>query len=179
MGRKLEHNTVTDEPIRNRRSFAKRVQLDIFERDGWLCCWCKRPVIFPPVMKFLEAEVRNAGRSGLAYYHTHWTRYGAPLLDELGAVIDHVEAFSTGGLDSTENLITAWNKCNGHKSAAPLDRWSKRPMRKPIKGKYGEPQHWDGLASVFVMLADRNMATLTGSERDWLTAFKSNGNPAT
>jgi 5-methylcytosine-specific restriction endonuclease McrA len=127
-------------------------------------------------MKFLEAEARNAGRSGLAYYHAHWTRDGAPLLDELGAVIDHVDAFSTGGLDSEENLITACNKCNGRKSAAPLDRWNKRSMHKPIKGKYGEPRNWDGLASVFVMLAERNPAPLTVGERDWLNAIKSNGN---
>jgi hypothetical protein len=125
-------------------------------------------------MKFLAVEARNAGRSGLAYYHAHWTRDGAPLLDELGAVIDHVEAFSTGGLDSEENLITACNKCNGRKSAAPLDKWSKRHMRKPIKGKYGEPQHWDGLTSVFVTLAERNLAALAAGEKDWLKAIKSN-----
>jgi hypothetical protein len=32
----------------------------------------------------------------------------------------------------------------------------------PIKGKYGEPQHWDGLSALFVVLG------LTVSERDWL-----------
>lgn len=168
--------TETEVAKRNRKILSKTVQVAIFRRDGWLCCWCRRPVIFAPVMKFLEMEARNAGRSGLAYYHAHWTRDGAPLLDELGAVIDHAEAFSTGGLDSEGNLITACNKCNGRKSAAPLDKWSKRPTRKPIKGKYGEPQHWDGLASVFVVLAERNPATLTAGERDWLRAIKTNGN---
>jgi hypothetical protein len=56
-----------------------------------------RPVIFPPVMRLIEREVRKAGKNEpLSYYHAHWTRHGAPLLDELGAVIDHVEAHSTG-----------------------------------------------------------------------------------
>src|SRR6266568_5483311 len=96
-----------NDPKRIRKSLSKPLQVAIFRRDGWLCCWCKRPVIFAPVMKFLDAETRNATWSGMAYYHAHWTRDGAPLLDELGAVIDHVEAFSTGGLDSEENLITA------------------------------------------------------------------------
>ena len=124
----------------------------------------------------LEAEVRTTGYDGrLAYYHAHGTRAGAPILDELGAEVDHIAAFSTGGPDSGENLITACNKCNRRKSAAPLDEWSKRPMRKPIKGKYGEPQHWDGLASVFVMLAERHPAKLTAGEREWLKAIKSNG----
>jgi hypothetical protein len=58
------------------------------------------------------------------------------------------------------------------KSAAALEEWEKRKKRKPIKGKYGEPKDWDGLASVFVMLAERNQATLTVDERDWLKALK-------
>ena len=45
-------------------------------------------------------------------------------------------------------------------------------MRKPIKGKYGEPQHWDGLASVFVALAERHRAALTAGEKDWLKILK-------
>jgi hypothetical protein len=124
-------------------------------------------------MRFLELEVRKAGQEApLAYYHVHWTRDGAPILDELGAVIDHIAAFSTGGPDSEENLITACNKCNGRKSAAPLRKWSERPTRKPIKGKYGEPQHWDGLSILFVTLAERSHASLTAGERGWLGALR-------
>jgi len=125
-------------------------------------------------MRLLELEVRNAGQDApLAYYHAHWTRDGAPLLDELGAVIDHVTAFAAGGPDSEKNLCTACAKCNGRKSSAPLDKWGQREKRSLIKGKYGEPQHWDGLASVFGMLAERNPASLTVVERDWLKAIKS------
>jgi len=159
-----------------RKPLSKVMQLRIFRRDGWLCCWCKKPVIFAPVMKYLEFELRNAGnREPLAYYHAHWTRDTSPLLDELGAVIDHVEAFSTGGPCTADNLCTACAKCNGRKSSAPLDKWNQREKRSPIKGKYGEPQHWDGLTSVFVMLAERNPAKLTAGEREWLRALKANG----
>jgi len=158
---------------RSRRPLSKTLQLAIFRRDGWLCCWCKKPVIFGPVMKLLGLEVKSTEHDRrLAYYHVHWTRDGAPLLDELGAVIDHVEAFSTGGPCSEENLCTACAKCNGRKSSASLDKWNQREKRSPIKGKYGEPQHWDGLTSVFVMLAERNPAKLTAGEREWLKAFK-------
>jgi len=152
-----------------RKPLSKTLQLRIFQRDGWLCCWCKKPVIFSPVMKYLELELRNSGYTGpLAYYHLHGTRHGAPLLDELGAVIDHVEAFSTGGSGMEENLCTACCKCNVRKSSAPLNKWNQREKRKPIKGKYGEPQHWDGLSHLFVMLADRNLSALTAGEREWL-----------
>jgi 5-methylcytosine-specific restriction endonuclease McrA len=152
---------------------SKTLQIAVFRRDGWLCCWCKRPVIFAPVMKYLEREIRVAGNCDpLAYYHAHWTRHGAPLLDLLGAVIDHIEAFSAGGTDDIENLATACSKCNGRKNAATLDRWGERPMENPIKGKYGEPQHWDGLSSLFVVLADRQASALTASERAWLQVLR-------
>ena len=70
-----------------------------------------------------------------------------------------------------DNLATACNKCNGRKSAKTRVKWGARPMEKPVKGKYGEPQNWDGLSSLFVMLAQRNQAALTASERDWLRAL--------
>ncbi len=123
-------------------------------------------------MKYLDREIRASGRGDdLSYYHAHWTRDGSPLLDLLGAVIDHIEAFSTGGADHIDNLATACNKCNGRKSAATLDQWGERLMDRPIKGKYGEPQKWDGMSALFVMLAQRSPAALTAGERDWLRAL--------
>ena len=133
-------------PDKQRRPLSKELQLSIFRRDRWICRWCNRPVIFAPVLRLLERETRKVGRTEpLAYFHAHWTRDGAPLLDELGAVIDHVEAFSTGGANSDDNLATACNKCNAHKSNAPATKFRERSLRKPVKGKYGEPQYWDGL----------------------------------
>jgi 5-methylcytosine-specific restriction endonuclease McrA len=156
-----------------RKSLSKVLQLTIFRRDGWLCCWCKRPVIFAPVMKYLELEITNAGHTGrLGYYHAHWTRDGSPLLDELGAVIDHVSAFSTRGACTEENLCTACSKCNVRKSSSALDKWNQREKRNPVKGKYGEPQHWDGLSLLFIVLAKRNQCALTAGEREWLKVLE-------
>lgn len=124
-------------------------QVAVFRRDGWLCRWCRKPVIFAPVMKFIERELKESGYTGnIAYFHSHWTRKDAPLLDELGAVIDHVEAFATGGSSEIENLITACNKCNAQKSSAASNKWDKRRPRKFVKGRYGEPVYWDGLSSL-------------------------------
>jgi len=90
-------------------------------------------------MRLLERELIKAGRvEPLSYYHLHWTRANAPLLDDLGAVIDHVEAHSAGGPTTEDNLVTACNKCNGRKSSARIAEWDKRPKHKPIRGKYGE-----------------------------------------
>ena len=152
---------------------AKELQVSIFRRDAWLCGWCKRPVIFGPVMRYLEKEVRRAGHyEPLAYYHPHWTRGGSPLMDELGAVVDHVKAFSSGGACEEHNLVTACCKCNGRKSSAPLDAWNQRYKRNPVKGKYGEPQHWDGLSTVFIILAESNPGHLTTGEKEWLRVLK-------
>src|SRR5579864_3454489 len=81
----------------------------------------------------------------LAYHDAHWTRRNAPLLDHIGAVIDHVEAYSRGGKDLADNFATACNKCNANKSNASQAEFSLKSPRHAVKGKYGEPQNWDGL----------------------------------
>jgi 5-methylcytosine-specific restriction endonuclease McrA len=152
-----------------RPPLSKELQLRVFRRDKWVCRWCNRPVIFAPVMRLMEGEVRKSGHGEpLSYYHAHWTRAGAPLLDELGAVIDHVEAHSAGGSSEEPNLATSCCKCNAQKSASTVESHRMRHPHKPIKGKYGEPQHWDGLSALFVVLAERDPSVLTSSERDWL-----------
>jgi hypothetical protein len=74
-------------------------------------------------------------------------------------------------MDTFENLITSCNRCNGRKSEAPLKTWDQGPKRTPVKGKYGEPNRWDGLSMVFVMLARRDPYGLTPGEREWLNEF--------
>ena len=105
-------------------------------------------------------------------YHAHWTRATAPLLDELGAVLDHVTAQKAGGAASESNLVTSCNKCNAHKSDTELDAWDQREKRKPIKGKYGEPGAWDGMSGLFVLLAERHKSDVTVGECQWLDAIK-------
>jgi 5-methylcytosine-specific restriction endonuclease McrA len=157
---------------RKRGPISKEVQVEVFRRDGWLCRWCRKPVIFAPVMKFIERELKQSGYTGnLAYFQAHWSRRDAPLLDELGAVIDHVEAFSAGGSSERENLVTACNKCNAQKSSAASSKWDEKRPRKFVKGKYGEPIYWDGLSNLFVMLARKSATKLSSSDREWLKAL--------
>jgi 5-methylcytosine-specific restriction endonuclease McrA len=163
-----------DAVLPKRVPLSKQQQVSIFRRDKWLCHLCSRPVIFGPVMRLLERDVRKSsfgGRRPLAYYHAHATRDGAPLLDELWAVLDHVQPRSKGGLNDETNLATACNKCNGRKSDAAWKEYIERMKRKPVKGKYGEPLHWDGLSTLFVVLAQRDPVGLSASEREWLKAL--------
>jgi len=163
--------------VKQRRpAIPRSLQLRVFRRDGWLCRWCRRPVIFPPVMKYLEHYVRGQGHTGtLAYFDLRWRRDAAPLLDHLAAVVDHVEARSGGGADDELNYATACNKCNARKSAGP----PKEPKH-IVKGRYGEPKHWDGLSSVFVALfeQDPKWNGVTKSERDWHKVLTAAAGPA-
>jgi hypothetical protein len=130
-------------------------------------------VIFAPATKYLERLVRESGFSGpLAYHDAHWTRRNAPLLDHMGAVIHHVNAHSGGGPDVVENFATACNKCNANKSNAQQNEFTQKSPRHGVKGKYGEPQNWDGLSTLFVILAERAPGTASASECDWLKHLK-------
>ena len=156
-----------------RQSIRKDVQVMVFQRDRWMCRWCGRPVIFAPAMKYLQRLVQDSGiNEPVAYYDTHWTRRSAPLLDHMGAVIDHVEAHSCGGANVIDNFVTACNKCNASKSNFPHGDFSKKSPRRQIKGKYGEPERWDGLSTLFLVLVERNKETASASECDWLKHLK-------
>ncbi len=148
-----------------RTPISKRVQVGVFRRDGWMCHWCGKPVVFAPAMKYLEKFVRNEGFTGtLAYHDARWRRDQAPLLDHLGAVIDHVEAHSRGGAAIADNFVTACNKCNTRKSNAPGQEFDKRVTAHRVRGKYGEPRHWDGSVTLLVLLVQRNLTESTSSD---------------
>jgi hypothetical protein len=88
------------------------------------------------------------------------------LLDHLGAVIDHVKAFSMGGAHDASNFATACAKCNMRKSAGA----AKEPLRK-VKAKYGEPEHWDGFSVLFVLMIKDDRSGVKRSELEWYEAL--------
>lgn len=155
-----------------RPPIPKRTQVHVFRHDHWLCRCCLRPVIFAPAMKFLEQLLRARGvEAPLAYFHPNWRRDAAPLLDELGACIDHIEAHSKGGLSLIDNLATICSRCNVRKGALPPDEHLRRYPVKKVKGKHGEPTHWDGLSTLFVVLATENAAAVTATDKQWIAAL--------
>jgi 5-methylcytosine-specific restriction endonuclease McrA len=156
-----------------RKAVPPELQLRVWRRDGWLCVWCKRPVIFAPVMKYLQQEVRAANpTASVTYYHAHWTREAAPLLDELGAVIDHEKAATSREIVTERELVTSCNKCNIRKSDRPAEVWDERFKYRPVKSKYGSPKNWDGLTSLFVVLADRHNELISSADRTWIRLLK-------
>ena len=156
------------------RSSVQARQLRVFERDRWLCRSCRRPVIFAPAMKLLAVfqHHRGAATTVPAYYHTNWSRKHSPLLDELGACIDHVTAKEKGGSNDFENLATLCSKCNMRKGTLEVaEHLQRNPPPRKIKAKYGEPTDWDGLSGLFITLANEHAMALSQTDREWLRAL--------
>jgi hypothetical protein len=86
-------------------------------------------------------------------------------------VIDHVAAFATGGEHAEANFVTACNKCNARKNIRPAAAYEREQPGKPVKGRLGEPRHWDGLTSLFLVLA-RSGFRLTAGEKAWKKALE-------
>lgn len=155
-----------------RKALQFALHVRVFRRDGWLCHWCHRPVVFAPALRLLQRFARSRGHDApLAYHDLRWTRRWAPLLDHLGAVIDHVEAFSRGGAHDESNFVTSCNKCNVRKNNAAVEDFVRASPARPVKGRFGEPEHWDGFSTLFTILAAGYLSELTTSERRWLRAL--------
>lgn len=150
------------------------VQVEVFFRDGWLCSHCRRPTIFPPALKLLsEAVSREFPARSLAYWNPQWRRDAAPLLDELAACVDHVDAYVKGGAHNIANFATICARCNARKGTRSREEHLKMAPRWVVKGKHGEPTHWDGLSTVFVLFTRQTSRTLTATETSWLRALES------
>ena len=59
--------------------------------------------------------------------------------------------------------------CNARKSSTAVDAFKRVAPARAVKGKYGEPEHWDGFSALFVLLARGQ--TLSTSEKGWLAAL--------
>jgi hypothetical protein len=62
-----------------------------------------------------------------------------PLLDHLGVVLDHVDAFTKRGATDPSNLVVACCKCNSLKSDASASAHATKHPKRRIKSRYGEP----------------------------------------
>ncbi len=148
-------------------------KISIFYRDGWKCRYCKKPLIFAPAMKYIEVEIRNSGFPGpLAYYHTNWKKKSSPLLAELGAEVTSVDPVNCLSKCTDDTEVTACVNCRSGKSSKDFNSCEKLLATNPINGIYGGTDHWDGMSSLFVVLAERYSNQLIDTDRKWLNAIK-------
>lgn len=144
----------------------------VYFRDGWLCSLCRRPTVFGLALKRAARHVEVLPpRVQPAYFDPQWRQDLSPLLDELGACIDHVHAYSKGGAHDPSNFATACARCNARKSARKKEDYLALAAPWRVRGKHGEPKRWDGLAGLFVALA-RSATDLSATERAWLKVLE-------
>jgi hypothetical protein len=116
-----------------RPAVPKSVQVEVFFRDRCLCHIRRRPVVFAmtfkPLSEVLGLELPDVP---IAMYHPNWRRDKAPLLDELGATVHHIQAYAAGGPHEAENFAAAGNRCYTRKGdpdkAAFLDPSLPQPL---------------------------------------------------
>jgi hypothetical protein len=70
------------------------------------------------------------------------------------------------------NLKTAHHTCNIRKSSEAQETYTARNPKRQIKSQYGEPEHWDGFVSMFMVLAATYEAELTPTERSWYRSLQ-------
>lgn len=139
-----------------------------------MCYHCRRPTVFHLALKLLgERVAESLPGVPLAYWDERWRRDRSPLLDQLAASIDHIEAFSAGGAHAEANFATICVKCNVRKGTRSRQQHAVLDAPRVVKGQYGEPTAWDGLSSTFVMLARESRRPLTAAEKGWLKALES------
>jgi HNH endonuclease. len=149
------------------------VQVEVFFRDNWLCSHCRRPTVFHLALQQLsEVVAADLPTLTLAYWDPRWRRDAAPLLDELAASVDHVDAYSKGGAHDITNFATICARCNARKGTRSREEHLAANKPWVVKGKHGEPTCWDGLAWVFVVFARRASRPLTSAEKGWLAALE-------
>jgi hypothetical protein len=57
------------------------------------------------------------------------------------------------------------------KNAEAAERFQKKQPLKAVKGKYGEPVHWDDFSTLFVLMVQEEQRGVTRSEMEWYRAL--------
>ena len=84
---------------------SRKVELSIYERDGWHCRFCNVPVVSKDVRKRLNKLFPDAARWGSKNIEKHRA------LSILESSLDHITPHSRGGDNSLLNLVTACGPC--------------------------------------------------------------------
>jgi 5-methylcytosine-specific restriction endonuclease McrA len=120
---------------RTQRMPTYKVELSIYERDGWHCRFCQIPVTSKEARKKLHLLLPMAARWGKANSEKH---RGLSILE---STLDHLLPHSRGGDNSLENLVTACGPCQFGRGNLTLEEvgLNNPLLRLPIN------DNWDGL----------------------------------
>ena len=115
----------------------KPFESEVYERDGYVCQYCRSGVIDYKVLK--KAEKKFGREYFVASGRGNDIRHGISLV--FRATADHVTPMSHGGRTSLENLVTCCWSCNYGKYNALLEQMG---LDDPRHQTISPNQRWDG-----------------------------------
>jgi len=154
-----------------RASIPKSVQARVFERDGWTCQHCGRPVVFAPALRAMEFLAASMGRfAKRCWHHSSWRRDRAPLLHELGAEVG-VRGDATGAVSDVSACLTSCRACRMRDGMEDPIEYARRtaPQRPRVPGP---GTAWDGFSTLFLRVAARHPGWASPAERGWVEALE-------
>lgn len=136
-------------------------RLTVFIHDGWLCHICRGPLVFDLALRQMQQWVSSEfpGRPFAYWDGAGWPRMTSPMLDDRAAMVDH-----SGSVP--RSVCARCRSRKGDKSTA--DYLAGTELYLPKK----DPTDWDGMASVFVLLASQDEAALNDRERESLRVLQ-------
>ena len=119
------------DPVRS----PKKLERQVFHRDGHRCRYCGRRLVARDVLKGLKRALNSSTfAKGPRDEDTH----GAFILFE--PVADHVTPYCLGGRTDFENIVTSCNPCNYGKAGYTIEELAMHdPFERP------PTEGWDGL----------------------------------
>lgn len=141
-------------------------QMRVFRRDSFICRYCGRRTVLPPVLRLLSIALCD-----VFPYHPHgkMSRCHLAFWRDI-ASCDHLTPLARFGTSDEQNLVTACYMCNSIKQHWTIEelRWEVRAI--PESGA------WDGLSGGYGTLLDfcepRFAAARIPYFRNWLRASK-------
>lgn len=132
--------------------YPKELEPAVFARDGWTCRYCGTPVVDKRAQDLLHEVL---GPAAFPLGRRNIERHGIRLA--LTAVMDHVDAYASGGPSTAENLVTSCWCCNYGKgrhalASLALDDPRSRP---PVLSD------WDGASGTVPALRHQRKAART------------------
>lgn len=147
-----------EKPLKARKSFTKKEQLEIFIRDGFIDRYSGDKLLFPGVLCILSHLL-----SDVFPYQTNWkTDECHQAWWNLFPSIDHIVPLAFGGTNEKNNLVCTSMKRNMAKSTSTLDEigWNIFPE--------GNLEEWDGMLKWFIDYVEKNPELLENNDiKNW------------
>jgi hypothetical protein len=143
------------------RSLPIPLQCWVFFRDQFVCRYCEKRCVLPPVLRLLSHFLGDDFR-----YHPHgrMTECHVAFWRDI-ASCDHMVPVARGGNSTAQNLVTACYMCNSIKQNWLLEelRWNIKPITTIA---------WDGLSGSLQCLLQVSAIPVTPYYRNWLRAVE-------